>query len=83
MSTSLGAEGIRAHDGEHLLIGDTASAFAGQVVRLLADPDQGARLAAAAATLAQAHYSWVDAATKIDEVYRSVVQDQETARPVT
>jgi glycosyltransferase involved in cell wall biosynthesis len=78
VSTSLGAEGIQARHGEHLLIGDTADAFASQVVRLLADPDQGARLGAAAATLARGQYSWVDAATKIDEIYRSVVSDRRT-----
>ena len=79
VSTSLGAEGIRARDGEHLLIGDTAEAFAAQVVRLLGDRDQAARLGAAAATLARAHYSWVDAATKIDEIYQSVVADRRVA----
>ena len=76
VSTSLGAEGIRAGGGEHLLIGDTPEAFASQVIHLLGDPDHAGRLGFAAARLAQDQYSWVDAATKIDEIYRSVVSDR-------
>lgn len=45
VSTSAGAEGIAARDGEHLLIGDTAEAFARGCVRLMADPELRRRLA--------------------------------------
>jgi glycosyltransferase involved in cell wall biosynthesis len=37
VSTTLGAEGLGAEDGEHLLIGDDADALAGACAQLLAD----------------------------------------------
>lgn len=39
VSTSLGAEGLGAEDGVHLLIGDTVPALAAGCARLLGDPD--------------------------------------------
>ena len=37
VSTSKGSEGLEVEDGEHILVADTAEAFAEQVVRLLRD----------------------------------------------
>jgi len=58
VSTSLGAEGIDARDGEHILIGDDAESFAQSVVRLLDDRDLAQRLGDAARNLAVERYSW-------------------------
>lgn len=44
VSTTLGAEGLGAHDGDHLLIGDTPDAIAEACARLLADDHLRAQL---------------------------------------
>ena len=45
VSTSVGCEGIAVVPGEHLLVADTAEAFADAVLRVLADDDLAAALA--------------------------------------
>jgi glycosyltransferase involved in cell wall biosynthesis len=50
VSTTLGAEGLGAHDGEHLLLRDTPDSFATAVANLLASPEERARLGAAGRT---------------------------------
>lgn len=52
VSTTLGAEGLDAHHEEHLLIADTAEAFAAAISRLLRDDEQRSRLG----TAGRAHY---------------------------
>ena len=51
VATSLGAEGIEADDGEHLLIGDGAEALAAAILRLIEIPALGAALARRARAL--------------------------------
>jgi sugar transferase (PEP-CTERM/EpsH1 system associated) len=56
--TSAAATGLSAKDGVHYLIADAASAFAEQVVSLLADPDRCFRLGAAARRFVAANHCW-------------------------
>jgi glycosyltransferase involved in cell wall biosynthesis len=58
VSTTLGAEGIECEDGEHLLLGDTAEAFAAAVIRLLSDQPLWAKLRANGRQLVKQHYDW-------------------------
>lgn len=58
VSTRLGAEGIRAEDGRHLLIADTPGDIADAVAGLLADPARREELAREARRLAEEHYGW-------------------------
>ncbi|MCA0375117.1 MAG: glycosyltransferase family 4 protein [Gemmatimonadetes bacterium] len=58
VSTTIGAEGIAARDDVELLLRDTPDAFVDATARLLAQPEESARLGAAARALAEAHYSW-------------------------
>ncbi|MCC7377364.1 MAG: glycosyltransferase [Verrucomicrobiales bacterium] len=44
VTTAVGAQGLHAVSGEHLVIADEAAAFAEAVVQLLLDPDRAARL---------------------------------------
>jgi glycosyltransferase involved in cell wall biosynthesis len=44
VSTPLGAEGLPARDGEHLLLAETAEAFTAAVSRLLDSPEERLRL---------------------------------------
>lgn len=45
VTTTIGAEGIAAEDGRHLLIADDPAAFATACLRLLHDPELAARIA--------------------------------------
>jgi glycosyltransferase involved in cell wall biosynthesis len=56
VATTIGAEGIAARDGEHLLLADEPKVFADRCLRLIDDPALGARLAASAFALFSARY---------------------------
>ena len=58
VSTTLGAEGLGARDGEHLLLADTAADFAAACARLLVDTALRGRLAANAQRLFLDRYTW-------------------------
>jgi len=61
VSTTIGAEGLGLVDGEHLLIADSASEFAGAVSRMAADPALRKRLSDGGSALARAEYGWARA----------------------
>jgi glycosyltransferase involved in cell wall biosynthesis len=58
VSTTLGAEGIEAEPGRHLLIADTAEGLADAVAGLLRDPARRRALAHEARRLAEERYGW-------------------------
>jgi len=58
VSTTLGAEGLGAHNGEHLLIADHPPDFADAILRLLADPALRRKLGEAGRALYQDRYTW-------------------------
>jgi len=58
VSTTLGAEGLPAGDGEHLLLADTPEAFAAAVSRLLASPGDRQRLGRAGRQLYERQFTW-------------------------
>jgi polysaccharide biosynthesis protein PslH len=58
VATSKGAEGLAVRDGEHLLIADTAPAFADAVARLLREPALRRRLVDNAYRVVQQTYDW-------------------------
>jgi glycosyltransferase involved in cell wall biosynthesis len=71
VSTSLGIEGIEGLCHEtHLLIADRAESFAAAVLRLIADPDLGARLGAAGRAHVAAHYDWKVIVPRLEAAYR-------------
>jgi glycosyltransferase involved in cell wall biosynthesis len=57
VATTIGAEGIDARDGEHLLLADDPDRFAAHCANLIDDPSLGQRLAAQAAALFDARYT--------------------------
>lgn len=67
VSTTIGAEGLGARDGEHLLIADTAEAFAEAVVRVWRDAELRRRLAAAGHALYEERFTWAGAWRQLDE----------------
>jgi glycosyltransferase involved in cell wall biosynthesis len=58
VSTTLGAEGLDAVNGEHLLVADGAEAFGTAVGRLLDFPDERVRLGRAGRHLFQRRFTW-------------------------
>lgn len=66
VSTTVGAEGLGAVDGEHLLIADSAAAFADAVARLLACRDLGAKLSTAGRLLLDKEFTWCAAWRRLD-----------------
>jgi glycosyltransferase involved in cell wall biosynthesis len=57
VSTSIGIEGIAAHDEEHVLVADTADAFAERCIRLMRDTAVAERLTDNALSLVRRAYS--------------------------
>ena len=58
VSTPVGAEGLDLQDGRDLLLAADASAFAAATLRLLAEPDLRADLAAQGRRAAERRYDW-------------------------
>lgn len=58
VSTPLGAAGIDAIDGEHLLLGEAPAELAAHTVRVLTDDALARRLSEAARALVEEHYDW-------------------------
>jgi glycosyltransferase involved in cell wall biosynthesis len=67
VSTTLGAEGLGARDGEHLLLADDADGFAAAILRLLHDRQLRERLGRAGRALYEEQFSWPAAWRKLDE----------------
>jgi polysaccharide biosynthesis protein PslH len=67
VSTTLGAEGLGARDGEHLLLADDPKDFADAVLRLWNDPSLRARLGDAGRSHYQDRFTWPAAWRKLDE----------------
>jgi len=69
VATRLGAEGIDAADGEHLLLGDDAEAFGGACLSVKRCPELAAALAARAAALVATRYSPAQVEAAVAEAY--------------
>jgi glycosyltransferase involved in cell wall biosynthesis len=66
VSTTIGAEGLGARDGEHLLIANGAPAFARAVARLLACNDLRIAIATAGRSLLHKEFTWETAWRKLE-----------------
>ncbi|CCF84293.1 glycosyltransferase family 4 protein [Nitrolancea hollandica] len=69
VSTSIGAAGIEARDGEHLLLADRPEAFARAVTRLATEPGLRERLVERAYALVRDRYQWSSAAERLEVAY--------------
>jgi polysaccharide biosynthesis protein PslH len=68
VSTSIGAEGLPAVDGETILIADTAEDFADRCVRLLERPGEAAAISSKALQLIQSRFSWEQVARLFEAI---------------
>ena len=69
VSTTLGAEGIAVTPGENILLADEPADLAAACLRLLNEPDLGARLARNGRALAEQKYDYRHACVPLDEIY--------------
>lgn len=72
VTTTIGAEGIEAQNGTHLLIADEPADFAQAVVRLLINPQLGHTLAQNGRRLAEKKYDWRVVLPQLEAVYQSL-----------
>ena len=68
VSTAIGAEGLGARDGEHLVLVDGAAEFAGAVQRLLDDPERAGKIGWAGRSLYMDRYTWPVAWKRLESV---------------
>lgn len=69
VSTTLGAEGLLARDGENILLADTAEDFANAVLRLCRDRQLARRIGQAGRSVAEHFYSWDAIAMEMERAY--------------
>ncbi len=74
VSTPLGAEGIAAESGTHLLLAPSPAEFAEATLRLLEDRQAAARMAEEARRLVETFYDWPAAAAKIERIYQELIE---------
>jgi glycosyltransferase involved in cell wall biosynthesis len=73
VSTSIGIEGIECTPGRHVLVADTAEAFARQLITLLDHRELGERLAREGRRLVERRYTWQIIGDTLDAFYRRIV----------
>jgi glycosyltransferase involved in cell wall biosynthesis len=71
VSTTVGAEGLKATHGENVLIADTAEAFADSVIGVLRNRRMAQRLADNGRSTVEMHYDWKNVYRAWDQVYQS------------
>jgi len=81
VSTALGVSGIDARDGEHVLVADTAEAFAAHVVSLLGDSAVARAQAQAAHDLVVQRYTWERCVAQLEALYLAAVARARPAVP--
>ena len=79
VSTTVGAEGLRAEDGRHLLIADSPKDFADSVLRLLRDSRLRRYLGESARNHASAHFGWDKVADQFEAVYNKLINGRTNA----
>jgi glycosyltransferase involved in cell wall biosynthesis len=72
VATSQSTAGLRAKDGEHLLVADGAEEMTAAIVRLLGDPALRTRLAARARELVEREHSWEQSACELEKLWLAV-----------
>jgi glycosyltransferase involved in cell wall biosynthesis len=69
VSTTVGAEGLSARSGEHLLLADTPKDFAAAVSRLLSDAALRGRIGRAGRYLFECEFNWQAAWKQLNSLY--------------
>jgi glycosyltransferase involved in cell wall biosynthesis len=73
VSTAVGAEGINAVDGAHLLLADTPDAFARQIKRLIKDRDEARRMGSHARAFVKENYDNKKLVSNLVDFYKTLL----------
>jgi glycosyltransferase involved in cell wall biosynthesis len=73
VSTPLGAQGIACEDGKHLLLASDKDTFAAQLIRLLRNPEEAAKLRLEANQLAISVYDNTKIIHRVLQFYKSLI----------
>jgi hypothetical protein len=91
ISTTVGAEGLNAIDGQHMLLRDTPQTFADAILSLLDHPAQGAQIGRQGRDWVVGEHAWTHSAALLRQVYDQLIgheaptlrmEDRESARLV-
>lgn len=82
ITTTVGAEGIKATPGEDLLIADSPLEFAEKTVFLLQHPEIVRKIGKNARKVIEEYYDWEVIGKKMHELYEDVVGEKISASPV-
>jgi GT2 family glycosyltransferase/glycosyltransferase involved in cell wall biosynthesis len=81
VSTTIGAEGLAAVDGEYCSLADDPAAFAERVVAILDDPAGAARMAAQARAMVETEWDMAAITRRLVDEYRQLVRRKRAAAP--
>jgi len=83
VSTTLGAEGLGATNGRHMMIANKPREFADAVVKLINQPDEASRIARHGRSWVVERHSWARSAALLADVYSSLIgsEDMTIANP--
>jgi sugar transferase (PEP-CTERM/EpsH1 system associated) len=68
VASSIAAAGVDAIPGQHLLTADTAEDMSAQILRVLADPDERARLSKAGRARVLSSHAWPNSMKRLDAI---------------
>ncbi len=74
VSTTVGAEGIEARDGDTLLLRDDDAGFAAGIAELLEDANRARAMGERARSLATGRYDWAASAARFEDLLRRVIR---------
>jgi glycosyltransferase involved in cell wall biosynthesis len=74
VSTAVGCEGIGVEHEQHLLVADSAEAFAAALVRLFDDPALARSLADEGRRFVEREFSWARAGERLQALYDVVLE---------
>ncbi len=83
VSTTVGAEGLDAVDGEHMLLRDTPQHFADAVVALLEDPALGAALGRQGREWVLGQHAWAHSAALLRDAYDKLIGHEDPTPAMT
>lgn len=73
VSTSIGVDGLSVEDGRHVLLADSADAFAHKVIEALSSVELRRVLGTSARQLVEEHYEWKRIGLRLERIYQDLV----------
>lgn len=71
VTTTVGVEGLRLNDGEHVAVANEAEQFAAELVNTMRDPDRAQAAAERGRSKVEVEYGWDKLAAQLAEVWES------------